>query len=47
MRMAFKAQVRPGPNDFRRNPVTCVVVTTAVAATFWIGMIWLAQQIHI
>ena len=47
MRIAFKAQVRPGPNDIRRNPVTCVVMTAAVAATVWLGMIWVAQQIRI
>ena len=47
MRMAFKAQVRPAPNSFRRNPVTCLVLTTAVAASFWMGMIWVAQQIRI
>ena len=47
MRMAFKAQVRPGPNDIRRNPLTCAVMTTAVAATVWVGMVWVAQQIHV
>ena len=47
MRMALKAQVRPGPNSFRRNPVTCLVLTAAVAASFWVGMIWLAEQIRI
>ena len=47
MRMALKAQVRPGPNSFRRNPLTCLVVTAAVATTFWVGVIWVAQQIRI
>jgi len=47
MRMAFKAQVRPGPNDIRRNPLTCVVATVFVAATFWLGIVWVAQQIRI
>jgi hypothetical protein len=47
MRMAFKAQVRPAPNSFRRNPFMCALVTAAVATTFWMGMIWVAQQIRL
>jgi hypothetical protein len=38
-------RVRPGPRDLRRNPVVCVVITVALAATFWMGLIWLAERI--
>ena len=45
MRAVAKAQLRPGPQDLRRNPLTCVLVTAAVAATFWMGMVWLAERL--
>ena len=47
MRMALKTQVRPGPRDIRRNPLTCAVATALVAASFWIGIVWVAQQIRL
>lgn len=45
MRMAARAQLRPAQQDIRRNPVTCVLMTAAIAATFWMGVLWLAQRI--
>jgi hypothetical protein len=45
MRAVAKAQVRPAPQDFRRNPLMCVLTTAAVAVTFWFGLIWLAERI--
>ena len=45
MRAAAKAQLNPAPQDFRRNPFMCAVTTTALAVTFWVGMVWLAERI--
>ena len=45
MRVMAKAQLRPAPHDVRRNPLTCVLMTVALTATFWIGVVWLAQRL--
>jgi len=45
MRAVAKAQVRPAPQDFRRNPLMCVLTTASIAVTFWFGMVWLAERI--
>ena len=46
MRMVARAQVRPAEHDVRRNPLTCILMTAALAGTFWLGLIWLAQRIY-
>jgi len=46
MHSAARGKLRPGPRDIRRNPLTCALVTVALATTFWLGLIWLAQQIR-
>jgi hypothetical protein len=46
MRLAIRSAVRPGPRDVRRNPLTCAIVTAMLAGTVWLGMVWMAQQIH-
>ena len=45
MRAVAKAQLRPAAQDFRRNPLTCVLVTALLATSFWAGMVWLAERI--
>ena len=45
MRAVAKAHIRPAPRDFRRNPLTCVLITAALATSFWVGMIWFAERI--
>ncbi len=45
MRVMAKAEMRPAAADAPRNPIACVVMTAALAATFWIGMIWLAGRL--
>jgi hypothetical protein len=45
MRAVAKAQVRPAPQDFRRNPLMCVLTTASIAVTFWFGMVWLAERV--
>ena len=44
MRSLTRAQVRPGPRDVRRNPMVCVAMTAVLGATFWLGMVWLAER---
>jgi hypothetical protein len=46
MRVAARAQVRPAEHDVRRNPITCVLMTVAIAGAFWLGLIWLAQRLY-
>ena len=45
MRAVAKAQLAPSPGDIRRNPLTCIFMTTAVTVTFWVGMVWLAERL--
>jgi hypothetical protein len=45
MRVMARPEVRPAAHDVRRNPLTCVLMTAALAATFWIGVFWLAQRV--
>ena len=46
MRVAARTPVQPAENDVRRNPITCVLMTAAIAGGFWLGLIWLAQRIY-
>ena len=45
MRVMAKAPLRPGHHELGRHALTCVVTTAALAATFWIGLIWLAERL--
>jgi hypothetical protein len=45
MRNAAKAPLSPAPQHAGRNPITCVLMTAAIAVTFWFGMVWLAQRL--
>jgi hypothetical protein len=46
MRAFTPAETRPQPRDFRRNPLTCVVLAVVLSATFWAGLIWAAQRFY-
>ena len=39
------APLCPKPQEARRNPLACVLMTAVLAATFWLGMIWLAARV--
>jgi hypothetical protein len=45
MRPVANAPLRPAPQSIRRSPWLCAFVATALAASFWTGMIWLAQRV--
>jgi hypothetical protein len=40
------AHLQPEDHDFRRNPVTCILVTLALSAVFWVGLIWAAVRLY-
>ena len=40
-----RGRVRPARQETTHNPMVCATVTAALAATFWIGIVWAAQRI--
>jgi hypothetical protein len=46
MRALSRTHSQPESRDFRRNPVTCVALTIVLAATFWAGLIWVAERLY-
>ena len=40
-----RGRLRPARQETSRNPMVCAMVTAALAATFWIGIVWVAQRI--
>jgi len=45
MRPAANAPLRPAPHSIHRNPWFCAAMAIGLAASFWTGLIWLAQRI--
>ena len=45
MKPVVRAQVTHAPGDIGRSPLTGVIVTAALAITFWYGLVWLAERL--
>ena len=45
MRPVASGPLSPAPNSIRRSPWLCAAMTAALAATFWLGLIWFAGRI--
>jgi hypothetical protein len=45
MSVITTGEVRPARREITRNPLVCATVTAILATTFWLGIVWMAQQI--